>query len=266
MGLIYKSFLAGSLIALVVLVLVYALQRKLVYFPNTARTDPGELDLPGFGEIIHDMHDGAKIVSWYRPADEGRATLLYFHGNAGALIDRAERLRVMGNHGYGVLIMSYRGYSGSSGTPSQKANIADGLHLYDWLVARLGSAGKIVVYGVSLGSGVGVQVAAQRRPVGVILEAPFSSAVDIGAEVYPFLPVRLLMSERYESTKYIAAIKAPVLIVHGQRDNVVPAKFGRKLFDAASDPKTFILLPDGGHSDLYSHGAWQHYQAFLEKL
>jgi hypothetical protein len=151
-------------------------------------------------------------------------------------------------------MMTYRGYGGSTGSPSEAANVGDARLAYAALVREGVPPSSIVAYGESLGSGIAVQLAAELPVAGVILDAPYTSIVDVAAKAYPFLPVRLFLVDRYETTRYIAKIKAPLLILHGERDGVVPVAMGRELARLAPGPKKLVVFPNGHHSDLYVEG------------
>jgi fermentation-respiration switch protein FrsA (DUF1100 family) len=207
--------------------------------------------------------DGERLVAWYAPPAKGQPTVFYLHGNAGALVHRANRVRLYRTQGYGVFMLAYRGFSGSTGRPTEPNIIADALMAYDMLAGFTPRDSKIVVYGESLGTGVAVQVAANRRPDGLVLESPFSSAVDVGAYLYPYLPVHWLLKDRFESISYIKEVKAPLLVLHGERDSIVPAKLGRRLFAAAPGPKMAYFIEEATHYTLYEHGAYDRVKTFL---
>jgi fermentation-respiration switch protein FrsA (DUF1100 family) len=158
--------------------------------------------------------------------------------------------------------MSYRGYPGSGGRPSEAALLADGLELFDWLAARVGT---IVIYGESLGSAVAIHVAAEREAGAVILEAPFTAAVDVARETYPWIPARLLMRDQFLSRERIGRVEEPALIVHGADDWVVPAEHGRRLFGMAREPKQLKIFEGAGHLDLWDRGLWPAVLEFLRQ-
>jgi fermentation-respiration switch protein FrsA (DUF1100 family) len=158
------------------------------------------------------------------------------------------------DEGWGVYMMTYRGYGGSTGSPSETANVADARLAYQALVQDGVSPTSIIAYGESLGTGIAVRIAAELPVAGVILDAPYTSIVDIAARSYPFLPVRLILTDRYETTRYIGKIRAPLLILHGERDGVVPVAMGRELARLAPEPKRLVTFPGGHHSDLYVDG------------
>jgi uncharacterized protein len=246
--------------------LVWFGQRRLIYRPDPLRVPPSAEGLVDVAEVVLPMPDGEKLVAWHTTARDGRPTVLYFHGNGAGLADRSARTRILQSAGYGVLMLAYRGYAGSTGQPSETANIADALRTYDWLRQTGVPAEQIVLFGESLGSGVAIQVAAQKAVAGVILDCPFTSLVDVAAWHFPWLPVRWLMRDRYLSTDYICRLQVPLLIVHGEEDRVIPLALGRRLFDLANEPKTFVPFTKTGHLVPFDDRGWPVYRAFLEDL
>jgi uncharacterized protein len=232
----------------------YLGQRKLMYFPDRERTLPAEAGLNGVVERTIETADGHRVIAWYGKAVPGKPTLLYFHGNGGSLRDRASRIERFMNEGWGVYMMTYRGYGGSTGSPTEAANVADARLAYQALVGEGVPPASIIAYGESLGSGIAVRIAAELPVAGVILDAPYTSIVDVAAQAYPFLPVRLFLIDRYDTRRYIGAIKAPLLILHGAHDGVVPVAMGRELAKLAPEPKRLVVFPNGYHSDLYVNG------------
>lgn len=242
-------------------------QRKLLYAADPTRAAPASLGLTGVVERELATPDGASLVTWRAAPAPGRPTILYFHGNAGTLANRSERVRRFTRDGFGLFMMSYRGYSGSTGTPSEHANVADGRRAYDTLRADGVRAEDIVVFGESLGSGIAVQLAAEVPVRAIVLDAPYTSMVDVAAGHYPYLPVRPLLVDRYDSASRIAHVKAPLLIVHGERDGIVPVALGRGLFAHAVAPKEIVIFPSGRHSDLFSvHGAHDVVERWLQRV
>jgi hypothetical protein len=251
---------------LAVFALMFLAQRKLMYFPDTARTAPATAGLTDVEEVTLATPDGVRLIAWHARAAPGRLTLLYFHGNGGSLAARTPRFKRFMAEGLGVFMLTWRGYGGSTGSPSETANVADAYVAYAALLARGVAPERIVAYGESLGTGVAVQLAAQKPVAALILDAPFTSAVDVAAAAYPFLPVRLAMLDRYESIAHIGRVRVPVLVMHGEKDRVIPAKLGRALYAAANEPKELVVMPLGGHSDLYFHGALEAVRSFLRDL
>jgi fermentation-respiration switch protein FrsA (DUF1100 family) len=232
----------------------YLAQRKLMYFPDRERTQPSEAGLADVEERVLKTPDGERVIAWYGKARPGQPTLLYFHGNGGSLAIRAERIRRFMDEGWGIYMMTYRGYGGSTGHPSEADNVADARLAYGALVHEGVAPESIIAYGESLGSNIAVRIAAERRVGGLILDAPYTSIADVAAKAYPFLPVRAFLIDRYETNKYIASVKVPLLIIHGDRDAVVPVAMGRELARLANEPKRLVVLPRGGHSNLYVDG------------
>ena len=237
---------------------MYAAQRSLMYFPFGDLPAPP----PPFAEVRLRTADGLDLTAWEAPPAPGRPIIVYFHGNGGNIAGRVFKLRPFLEAGYGVLLVSWRGYGGNPGSPSEEGLLADGraaLH-------HVGGRTPVVLFGESLGGGVAVRLAAERPPMAMILEAPFASAVSVGAERYWWLPVRLLMKDRFESIRWIGGVTAPLLVVHGERDGVVPVRHGRRLLAAANEPKRGVFLPKAGHNDLFEHGAAEVELDFLSRL
>jgi fermentation-respiration switch protein FrsA (DUF1100 family) len=242
--------------------LMYVAQRSLMYHPEARHTSPAAAGLPDVQEVVLDTADGEKVIVWTAPAKKDFPLVLYFHGNAGSLRNRAERFRALIGDGFGLVALSYRGYGGSTGSPSEVGLIADAQAAYAFAAARV-PAERIAVLGESLGTGVAVALAA-RQPIGrLVLEAPFTSAADFGARVYWFLPVRLLMKDPFRSDARIGKVSAPLLVLHGARDGVVPIEFGERLFALANEPKRFVRFPEGHHHDLDRYGALDAVRSFL---
>jgi fermentation-respiration switch protein FrsA (DUF1100 family) len=242
--------------------LAYFAQRALMYFPERTRTAPAAAGFPQAEEIELVTSDGERVIAWHVPPRGERPVVLYFHGNGGALNLRAGRFARLVADGTGLLALSYRGYGGSSGRPSEAGLLYDAEAIYDYAAARY-PAERLVPFGESLGSGVAVALAVEHKVGKVILESPFTSAVDIGAAAYPFLPVRLMMHDRFRSDERIGKVTAPVLVLHGARDTIVPIRHGERLYALISAPKKFVRFPEGHHSDLDSHGAQAAVRDFL---
>lgn len=241
-------------------------QRRLLYHPDATAPDPARAGVADMAEVRVPTADGLELLAWYRPADEGRPTLLYLHGNAGNLDYRGVKARPFLDAGYGVLLLAWRGFSGNPGSPTEDGLYADARAAIAFLGARGVSADRLVLYGESLGSGVAVRMASEITPAALVLEAPFTSIVDIAAYHYWYAPVRWMVSDRYDSLARIAAVETPLLILHGERDAVTPIRFGRALFDAAREPKTMTAFPEAGHGDLYDFGAGATVLKFLDRL
>lgn len=241
------------------------LERRLMYFPDATRTPPAALGLSGVEEVEIKTPDGETILGWWSEAVGDKPTLLYFHGNAGSLESRSERFRKYTARGFGLLMMSYRGFSGSSGVPSEHANVADAKLAYDVLLAKGVRSDRIVLYGESLGTGVAVQLAAEKPVAGLVLDAPYTSMLALAELHHPALPARVFLSDRYDSERHIGKVTAPILIVHGEADEVIPVDMGRRLHDVARSPKKLVTLAGAGHSDHYLFGSYDVIFAWLEE-
>jgi uncharacterized protein len=202
---------------LILTLALFTFQRRLIYPTSPTRHSPSEAGLDIVREVTLKTPDGEQLVAWYAPAQPGRPTLLYFHGNGGTLLIRADRIRRFLGDGLGVFMPAYRGYSGSTGSPSEAALIADAKLAYDHLTGMGLRAEQIVAYGESLGSGVAVQLAASRQTAGVVLDAPYSSLLDVAQRRYSFIPVKPFLLDTFASDAYIANVKAPVLICTARR-------------------------------------------------
>jgi fermentation-respiration switch protein FrsA (DUF1100 family) len=256
------AFILAGVYVIAVMALFF-IQRQLIYHPDPTRYIPANHRLTGVEEVILKTSDGESIVAWYSPPKPGKPTLLYFHGNAGGLLTRSDRISLFTDAGYGVFMAAYRGYSGSTGLPSEKAIIADAALAYDYLIKQGVPAERLLLYGESLGTGVAVQIAAAHSVAAMVLDSPYTSLVDVAKGVYPIVPVELLMVDRFDSKAYISRVHVPILIMHGEKDVVVPTKLSEKLFMAANEPKERVVIPEAEHSDIYNFGAFATLQRFL---
>jgi uncharacterized protein len=221
-------------------------QRRLQYLPDRRHTPIALTGLAGGEELRLRTPDGERLVAWHFPPKPGKPTVLYLHGAAGALVKRVPRLRLFVESGFGVLAVSYRGYGGSTGRPSEAGLLRDAECAYHAARTRYG-ADRLVIVGASLGTGVAVALTAKHEARALVLLAPFLSAVDVAQRRFPFLPVRWLMRDRFRSDLAIPGVRSPVLMIHGERDPVIPICSGRRLFELANPPKTFLSVPGGGH-------------------
>jgi fermentation-respiration switch protein FrsA (DUF1100 family) len=234
-----------------------------MYFPDRTRTPPAAAGLAQAEEVALQTSDGERILAWHVPAREGKPVVLYFQGNGGGLDLRAHRFRRLVDDGTGLLALCYRGYGGSSGTPTESGLIADANATYDFAAARY-PVERIVLWGESLGTGVAVALAAERRVARVLLESPFTSAVDVASAVYPIIPVRWLMKDQFRSDERIAKVKVPIFVLHGERDRVVPIALAERLYGLITAPKRFVRLPRADHNDHDEHGALEAVRPFID--
>jgi uncharacterized protein len=234
---------------------VFLLQRAILFpIPSSERIAPAAAGFPDVEEHVLTTADGEKIIVWHMPAKPGRPVILYFHGNGDYLAGFFARFRDFIADGIGIVAPAYRGYSGSTGKPSEQGILQDAEAALAFTAARY-QADRIVVWGFSLGSGAAVALAAEHPVSKLILESPYSSIADVAASAFPIFPVRLLMRDPFRSDQRIARVKAPLLVMHGARDATIPMVFGERLFALAAEPKQFVRFPDGGHNDLDYFGA-----------
>jgi fermentation-respiration switch protein FrsA (DUF1100 family) len=242
--------------------LMFFAQRALMYFPETVCTAPAAAGFPQAEEVVLDTADGERVIVWHVPPRGEQPVVLYFHGNGGALQHRVPRFRKLVADGIGLVALSYRGYAGSTGRPSETGLIIDARAAYDFAASRYPAA-RIALWGESLGTGVAVALAAEKPVARVMLDAPFTSTVDVASAVYWFLPVRVLMKDPFRSDERIGKVAAPVLIMHGERDTIVPIAFGERLYAMITAHKRFERFPEGGHNDLDQYGATETALKFL---
>jgi uncharacterized protein len=237
------------------IVALYAFQRDFIYQPpQDFRTAPAAAGLPEAQEVVLTAQDGEKVIAWYVPPREGKRVVIFFHGTGDTLALRVPRLRAVIADGTGLVALSFRGYAGSGGHPSEAGLILDARAAYDFAASRFPPE-RLVVWGFSLGTGPAVALAAER-PIGkLILESPYTSIADLAASDLPFIPVRLLLADQFHSDERIAKVHAPLLIMHGGRDPGINIRFGRRLFALANEPKRFVEFSEGGHFDLDDYGA-----------
>ncbi len=258
-----KWLFYAALIYLGFVALLYVAQRKLMYLPDTTRHAPAAAGLPAAEEAVLTTADGETVIVWHVAPRDGRPVVIYFQGNGGGLNLRADRFRRLTADGTGLVALAYRGYGGSSGSPSEAGLIQDAASAYAFAVARYAPE-RIVLWGESLGSGVAVALAAQQ-PVGrVLLESPFTSAAAVASAAYPFVPVRLLMRDQFRSDERIGAVTAPMLVLHGAQDRVVPFAHGERLYGLIRAPKRLVRLAGADHNDHDQHGGLEAVRGFLD--
>ncbi len=242
-------------------------QRSLMYFPEHELPDPTTVGVPEMAVVRLSTADGLALVSWYaRAVGPESPTIVYLPGNAGNIAGRAPKVRPFLDRGYGLLLVGYRGYGGNRSAPNEQGLIADGRAALDFLADRGVGPAHTVLLGESLGSAVAVSLASERDVAAIILEAPFTSAADVGQQAFPLLPVKLLIADRFDTLGRIGRVGAPLLIIHGEKDRVVPVAHGRRLLAAAQAPKHGVFLSGAGHNDLLRHGSAEVALAFLERL
>jgi fermentation-respiration switch protein FrsA (DUF1100 family) len=258
-----KWLFYAALIYLGFVALLYVAQRKLMYLPDTTRYAPPAVGLPQAEEAVLTTADGESVIVWHVPPRGEKPVVVYFQGNGGGLNLRADRFRRLTADGTGLVALAYRGYGGSTGSPSEAGLIQDAEAAYAFAVARY-APGRLVLWGESLGTGVAVALAAQRQVGRVLLESPFTSAAAVASAAYPFVPVRLLMRDQFRSDERIGAITAPTLVLHGAQDRVVPFSHGERLYGLIRAPKRLVRLAGADHNDHDQHGGLEAVRGFLD--
>jgi len=253
-----------------VLALVFLFQSRMVYYPEIGRditVTPNSYGL-AFETVDIRTGDGETLHAWWVPAADARGTVLFFHGNAGNISHRLDYLQMFHRLRYSTLIVDYRGYGRSTGSPSEEGTYRDAEAAWDYLRgAREVRAQHLVLAGESLGGAVATWLAARVGPRAVLLFSTFTSATDLGAGIYWFLPVRLISRLGYDNLAHLKRISSPVFIAHSREDDIVPYAHGRRLFDAASEPKAFLEMR-GGHNDgfVFARKEWvAELAAFLDR-
>lgn len=264
-----QILMTAAVFYVAVVVFMYVLQRNFLYYPSSYVPTRAEAGVASMEELRFTTEDGLELFAWVQdPADADKPYVVIFHGNAGTLASRGFKARAFLDAGYGAMLVEYRGYGGNPGSPTEQGLFADARAALGALAARRENRG-LVLYGESLGTGVAVAMAEEQARTGnpiqaLVLEAPFTSTVDVAVKHYPFLPVRKLMKDAFDSQSRIADVQTPLLIVHGARDRTVPQSLGRTLFEAALEPKEALWPPEAGHNDLYDHGMAEDVLAFLK--
>jgi uncharacterized protein len=231
---------------------MWSQQRRLIYFPTPGPVPSAGQLLPGGRDVVFDTDDGIRLGAWYltRPGRQRGPAVLVCNGNAGDRSMRAQLAAGLSRMGLSVLLFDYRGYGGNPGSPSDDGLAADARAAQAWLAAQPEvDPDRIAYLGESLGAAVAIGLAVERPPAALVLRSPFTSLADVGRVHYPWLPVGRLLIDRYPSIDRIGALAAPVLVIAGDRDDIVPEALSRRLYDAAPDPKRYLPVPGAGHND-----------------
>ena len=260
---ILLSFL---LVYFFILVFTYLFQRNLLYHPNENNYSGDKISVP-IKKIKIKTKDNIELISWYHLKDISEyKTILFLHGNAGTLENRIHKINHFENMNINFLIIAWRGFSGNKGKPTEQGLYEDAKSAVRWLKSNGIKEKNIIIYGESLGTGVAVEIAQNKKFAGIILESPFTSMIDAGKDKYPFLPVRLLLKDKYENDKKIKNIKSPILIMHGKVDNIVPFYMGKKLYELANKPKYFYFSDYDNHMMEYNKSLLNSLETFISSL
>ena len=248
------------------LTFVFFYQRKLLYHPNFSNHVTGDGLIHSIEKINIKTEDNIDLKGWFHLKDLKKKTILFFHGNAGTLDNRIYKLNFLGNLDINFLIIAWRGYSGSSGKPTEPGLYQDAKSAVNWLNLKGIAEKNIILYGESLGTSVAIEIGQSKNFAGMILEAPFTSMVDTGKKYYPFFPVKLLLKDKYESKNKIKNIKFPILVIHGKKDKIIPFYMGEAIYNLANEPKFKYFSDNDDHMMDFDENLVNEISSFLKSL
>ena len=266
MNIITSILLIIILIYFFILISTYIFQRNLLYHP-TENNYTGDKITVSVEKLKIKTQDGIELISWYHNKDINKyKTILFLHGNAGTLENRIHKINHFKNMQVNFLLIAWRGFSGNKGQPTEKGLYEDARSAISWLKFKGVSENNIIIYGESLGTGVATEIAQNKNFAGIILESPFTSMVDAGKDKYPYLPVRFLLKDKYESNKKIKNINIPILIMHGKVDNIVPFNMGERMYQLANNPKYSYFSEHDHHMMEYNEKLIKKLNDFIMSL
>jgi len=239
------------LIAVILFLFLYArwFERSNIFFPTKGMEEtPSSIGL-GYEDIYFDTADGKRLNGWFIPADNARGTVLFCHGNAGNISHRMDMIRMINGLKLNVFIFDYRGYGKSIGFPTEKGTYIDAKAAYDYLLSRTDvDKERMIIFGKSLGGAIAIDLATKVNAAVVISDSAFTSTINVGKEIYPFLPMELLLTMKYDSLSKVKGISEPILIIHSSEDEIIPFDHGQQIFEASGEPKEFFRMR-GGHNE-----------------
>ncbi len=263
---IAAALCTSILIYLLIMVQMRRMEPSLLFKPDRRRPAVAEAGISGLQTVSIRTADHLALASWFLPASPGRPTILYFHGNGGNLSNRIGRARRFAARGYGLLLVEYRGYGGNAGTPSEAGFDQDALAAAAFLDMCGINPRTTVLFGESLGTAVAVELATRRPYAAVILDSPFTSIAAVAQRRYPLLPVGYLIRNRFDLVSRIMHVAAPLLVIQGQGDTIIPPAMGRAVYAAARDPKQIWTAPRGSHSNLLDVGGDAVVAGFINRF
>ena len=249
-----------------VLVFLYFYQRNLLYHPNENNYSEDKISVD-IENVRIKTSDNIELLGWYHEKNlKDFKTLIFFHGNAGSLENRIHKLNHFRDMNINFLIIAWRGFSGNNGNPSEQGLYEDGKSAIDWLIKKGVSEKNLILYGESLGTGVAIHLAQNKNFAGVILETPFTSMIDAAKKFYPYIPVKLLLKDKFENYKKIKNINSPILIMHGEADQLVPFSMGEKIYEIANEPKYSYFTKYDNHMMEYDENLVLALKSFFKSL
>ena len=264
----YFTFILLIFVAIYFFILIstYLFQRNLLYHPTENNYFGDQLTV-SIDKVKIKTQDNIELMSWYHSKNlTDYKTILFLHGNAGSLENRIHKINHFKDMNVNFLLISWRGFSGNKGKPTEEGLYQDARSAVAWLKSKDISENNIIIYGESLGTGVATEIAQNKNFGGIILESPFTSMIDAGKDKYPYLPVRLLLKDKYESDKKIKNIKSPILIMHGKVDNIVPFHMGKRMYELANQPKYFYFSEYDDHMMEYNEKLLKALKDFVKSL
>ena len=266
MNKIYYSLLFVLVVYLVITLSLYFFQRNLLYYPSENNYSGDRLTVP-IEKVKIKTQDNIELLSWYHKKNvSDYKTILFLHGNAGSLENRIHKINHFKEMKVNLVIIAWRGFSGNKGEPTEKGLYEDARSAIGWLKKKGINEKNIILYGESLGTGIAVEIAQNKNFAGIILESPFTSMIEAGKGKYPFLPVRFLLKDKYESDKKIQNIKSPILIMHGEVDRIVPFWMGEKMYKLANEPKYSYFSKYDDHMMEYNEKLLNKLKKFIYSL
>jgi len=262
----YISLLLGLITYLIVLTYIYLYQRNLLYHPldNGYQEDKINFD---YKEIFIQNKEGIKLKAWLHQKDLiNKKTIIFFHGNAGNLRNRNYKLNELSKFDVNFLIVAYRGFSGNQGKPSEQGLYEDARSTLNWLKIKGVKEKNLILYGESLGTAVAIEIAQNKDLAGIILESPFTSMVELAQKYYPFIPVKFLLKDKYETIKKLPNINSPLLVLHGKLDSIVPFSMGEELFKKANKPKFKYFIDNDDHMMRYDQKLLIEIKKFISDI
>ena len=249
-----------------VLVFLYFYQRNLLYHPNENNYSGDKISV-NINKVKIRTSDNIELLGWYHEKNlKDYKTLLYLHGNAGSLENRIHKLNHFQDMNVNFLIIAWRGFSGNKGKPSEEGLYEDGISAIKWLAKKGVDEKNLILYGESLGTGVATHLAQNKNYAGLILETPFTSMVDAAKTFYPYIPVNLLLKDKFENYKKVKNINSPILVMHGEIDQIVPFSMGKKIFEIANEPKYSYFTEYDNHMMEYDENLVSALKSFVESL